>query len=155
MDERGRIREDDGDGIEADLSPGDSGACGVGAGSAHDVLLLLSVDGALGAGDAIRHARFHFDEDNGIPIARDDIDLGVALIGAIVASDDSQPGAAEIAMGEVFAAAAERRVGCQEAAFAKVARRVAQLPKELPGVDVAVGSFSTSRCHSITLPRTR
>lgn len=155
VDERGWIRKDDGDGIEADLVPGDAGASGVGAGGAHDILLLIAVDGALGTGNAIRGAGFDFDENDGVPIARDDVDLGIAFVGPIVAGDYHQAGAAQIAMSEVFAAASEGGIGCKCAAFAEVARGVAQFPEELPGVDVTVRSFSTSRCHSMTLPRTR
>lgn len=155
MDERGRLGEDDRDGIEADLIPGDAGARRVCAGGAHDVLLLYGIDGALGAAELVGGAGFDFDEDDRAAVARDDIDLGVAFIRPVVAGDYGEAGAAEIPMGQVFATPPKRGVGCEDAALAEVARGIAQFPEQLPGVDVPVRSLRTSRCHSMTLPRTR
>src|ERR1700761_6314984 len=49
-----RLRKYDGNGVEANLVPGDTGARGVTSGSADNVFLLLAVNGAFGAAEFVR-----------------------------------------------------------------------------------------------------
>jgi len=155
VNERRRIGEDDGDSIETDLAPGDAGAGRITARGPNDVLLLIGSNGAVRRTEIRRSAGFHFDEDHGVAIAGDDIDLRFAFVRAIVAGHHPEAGVSQIAVGEIFAAAPQSGIGRERAAFAKLPRGIAYFPEQLPGLDVSERFLSTSRCHSMTLPRTR
>lgn len=102
MGNGGGIVHDDGDDVEADFVPVDSGAGSEGAGGAHDVAFFFVVDVAVGGGVGVGGAGFYFHEDHPFAEAGDDVDFGV-LAWLVVASDYLEAGALEVAVGKIFA----------------------------------------------------
>jgi len=92
MNDGGRVREDDRDGIEADLAPFDARARGVGSGGPYNVLLLLCADSAIGTAKIGRGPGFDFNENDGVPLARNNVDFRI-FAGAVISSDHREPGA--------------------------------------------------------------
>lgn len=155
MNERRRLGEHDGDGVEAHLVPGDTGAGGIAAGSANDVLLFIRPNRAIRGAEFGRSSGFHFHEDEDVRLAGDDIDFGIAFVGAEIAGDNGKAGISQITVGQIFASAAEGGFGREGAALMELASGIAQLPEELGRVDLPERSSIASSRHSITLPRTR
>lgn len=83
-----RSGENNRDGIEANLVPGNAGAGSVSAGGADDLLLFLTVDGAFGVAELGGGARFYFDEYDDVAVAGDDVYFGIAFVRPVIASND-------------------------------------------------------------------
>ena len=160
MNDRRRVGEDDGNGIEANLIPFDAGTVHVSAGGSDDVLLLLLIYGAIRAAKFKAAARLDLNEDNQVSLPRDHVDLRIAAR-LVVAGDNLQALLLKIAMGDIFAAAAQRGRLRHRLALPQLPGCVAQLPEELGGLDgpaeccPAVAACTASSCHSMTLPRMR
>ena len=69
-------------------------------------LVLLAVVDLLFGGRVVVRARLHFDEDNRLPVAGDDVDL--TQVAAEVADDDLVAEVAQVAGRAVLAAVAQR-----------------------------------------------
>ena len=108
MHDRGRIAENDRDGIEAHPVPFDTRARDVAARGARNVLLFFEIDGAIRMGGFRRGARLDFHEDQQIAASRDNINLRIGA-GPVIACDYGEAHLTQIAMRQVLAALAERR----------------------------------------------
>ncbi len=151
----GRFAEDDRNNIEAHLAPVVAGTGGECPGSAEDVPLFFLVDGAIRAAKFGRLAGFHFNKDEGIAVASDNVDFGIGA-GPVVARDDGEAAAAEKAMRQIFAFAPERCIRLQDFPLFRLAHGIDQTPDELPRFGKPAASLLfASRCHSMTLPRIR
>ncbi len=100
--------------------------------AARDEALLTAVDGGGGTAEAGGGAGLHFDEDEGVAVAADEIDLSPVFC-AEVAVEDLVPVLAEMFGGEVFAMAAEvARAGAMRRA-ARRTRKSSGVPGEKCG----------------------
>ena len=95
----GRLGENNGNDIEADLSPFNTCARGVRARRASDMPLFFPIDCALRGAKFSRSSRFDFDKDYGFSIAGDDVHFRFSWPKSIIPREDHKPFAAQITMG--------------------------------------------------------
>ena len=133
MNDGGRIAEYDRNRVKANFVPPETCTGGESARGAKNVLALFLIDGAIGSAELGRTAGFHFNENNNIFLARNNIDFGITGSWPIVASQNRQAAALEISVGKIFTALSQRGFGCQQLSLPKLPGRIAQLPEELPG----------------------
>jgi hypothetical protein len=148
MNDRWRSAEDNIDHIEAYFLPRNIGMAGVLAGGTQQAGLFLGTDGAIGSAVFIRRAGLHFHEDEPIMLQSNllrsnllrsnllrsnlpsnEIDFAGAGGHAIVAGDDDDSGTPQMAMGDIFAAAAQGMGGSEVALPAMVAEDIGELVK--------------------------
>jgi hypothetical protein len=111
MNDGGRLGEYDRDCVESNLAPIDAGTSRIAAGGTEDALLLLAVDSTLGTAKLSGHARLHFDKNQRAVVAGNDVDFRVSSTGAVIPGHNYKTRAAQVAMRQIFATAAERGVG--------------------------------------------
>ena len=135
MNDGGRLGENDGNGIEPDLIPGDARFGSVATGSSGDVSLFGCVDGAIGRTKLRGTAGFHFDEDNNVAVSGHDVNFGFTASRTIVPGQNRKPGPAKVPVSVVFSAPAESRFRRQAAALPELSGSIAYFPEELPRSD--------------------
>jgi len=118
--------QDDADEIKADSVPVPSGAACVLARGVGDAAAFVPIDGAVRSAVIGDGPGFDFDENEGIGIAGDEIDLDRAAAGTPVTSNDDQALTLEITVGAVFAVAAGGEGGMGAAAAGPVPEFVEQ-----------------------------
>src|SRR5260370_4239643 len=106
MDHRRGRTEDHGNDIESNFFPSDFGMAGILTSRAQQAELLLFPDRAVGRAVLVCLAGFHFDEYERILFPSNEIDFSAAGRHTVVTSHDHDSGALQVAMRDVFAAAA-------------------------------------------------
>lgn len=110
----GRVVEDDGDDIEAEVFGAGADAAGVGADAAAEGGAFDEVDGAFGGGEVIGGAGFDLDEDKAAFVAGDEIDLAEAMAVEPVAVENLVAEAAQVVVGKILGGAAEGLMAGEE-----------------------------------------
>jgi hypothetical protein len=85
MEDRRGFREHDRYCVETNLAPLDSGTRGKSARRPDDILLFFVADRAIRTSKLCRCARLDFDEYEYPTISRDDVNLRITAVGAIIA----------------------------------------------------------------------
>jgi len=111
VNDGGRFSEDDGNGIETDLVPSDTGTGHIASSGTDDAVLLFAVDGTVGAAELSRKPRFHLDKNQRAVVASNDVDFGFSGTGPVISGDNHKARVSQVAVRQIFAATAERGIG--------------------------------------------